>query len=328
MRAQAGALPLPMCNIPCSYVTIPPGAYPRYDIAMNEQSLTTSNQMADGVERAAASLVTVNGRERQSATGIVFGPELVLTADHVLHRDDNLSVRTPDGRVLPAILAGRDAASDVAVLRVPGLAGTSASAAANARVGQIAIALGRPESDGVQASGGIITAVSGPARIGRGAQLERFYRTDATPYPGFSGGALIDPSGAVYGLMTTGLARGVLIVIPLEIALGTARMLAEKGFISRGFLGVVTQQVKLSAAQRAGAQESGLLVVRVEEDGPAEHGGVLVGDILTAIDGHPVADADDLLAALSGERVGRAVPVQVMRGGAVATVTVTIGRKQ
>jgi S1-C subfamily serine protease len=289
----------------------------------NNSLAALSQAMADAVEKIGKSLVTVNGRARQSATGIAYGDgDLVLTADHVLEREDNLTVQTHDGRTLNAKVAGRDATTDLAVLRVEGLNVPAADIAQQARVGQIALAVGRPSSDGVMASSGIISKIAGPVRMGRGAQIDQVIQTDATPYPGFSGGALIDATGAAYGL-----ARGAAIVIPMHIAFKVASALVQQGYMKRGYLGIVSQQVKLPPAQRANGHENGLLVVRIEEASPAEQAGVMVGDILLGIDGHAINDADDLLAALTPDKVGKPVAVQVLRGGAQNTVNVTVGQR-
>ena len=287
-----------------------------------------SNQMADAVERVAKSIVTVFGRDRQSATGIVYANELVLTADHVLERDDNLSVATADGKKLAAQLIGRDPTTDLAVLRVAGLSAPSAAASAAPRVGQWVLAVGQPE-EGLMASHGVVSAVGGPLRMGNGVNVERYIRTDATPYPGFSGGPLTDATGAVLGILTTGLARNVAIGIPFDLALRVAQTLTSQGYVKRGYLGVISQQVKLPTSQRAGlSQEHGLLVMRVEDDSPAEKGGMLMGDILTSVDGHVVTNADELMGLLSGDRVGRAVNLGVVRGGTLQTVSVVVGQRK
>lgn len=287
-----------------------------------------SQGMADAVDRIAPSLVMVNGRPRQPATGIAYGGEFVLTADHVLERENNLTVQTHDNRVLAAQIVGRDPSTDLAVLRVANLNVPPAGAATAARVGQIALAVGRPSSEGVMASLGVISKISGPVRLGRsGASLDRLIQTDATPYPGFSGGALVDTAGAAFGLLTTGLARGAALVIPMDIALKIAGSLTQQGYIKRGYLGIVSQQVKLPPTQRSGDREHGLLIVRVEENSPADKGGLLVGDILLTIEGQAINDADDLMAALQGDRVGKPVALQVSRGGVVQTLTVVVGQK-
>jgi len=287
-----------------------------------------SNQMADAVARAGAALVQVRGRARGPASGIVYSDNTVITADHALERDDDLSVVAPDGRELPAQLVGRDAASDLALLRVPDLGVAAASfVEAPARVGQIILAVGRPGAEPM-ASLGIVSAVGGPLRSRRGAVLEQFIQTDAIPYPGFSGGALIDANGAVVGVLTTGLAGGVALGVPAALARRIVDALATGGSVKRGFLGISSQPVEIPAAQRAGlAQERGLLVVRVEPGSPAEQGGLMLGDVLTAFDGTPLNDTDELQALLGGERVGKAVPMQLLRGGTITTLEVTVGQR-
>jgi S1-C subfamily serine protease len=288
-----------------------------------------SNQMADAVARAAAAMVQVRGRPRQPASGIVYAENLVLTADHVVERDDDLSVETPDGRALAAQLVGRDPASDLALLRVPDLGLTPAAfAAAPARVGQIVLAVGRPLSGGPMASLGIVSALGGPLRSRRGAVLEQFIQTDATPYPGFSGGPLADSQGAVVGLLTTGLAGGATLAVPAALARSVAETLGSQGFVRRGFLGISSQPVELPEGQRAGREQaSGLLVVRVEPGSPAAAAGLILGDVLVAFDGQTVADTEDLQALLGGERVGRAVPALVIRGGTLLSLAVTVGQR-
>src|SRR5438132_2637525 len=169
---------------------------------------TLSNQMADAVERVSPALVLVNGRQGRPGSGIVYAQDLVITADHVLEREEDLTVVTHDGRTLPAQFVGRDPSNDLAVLRVQGLGVSPASAAEPARVGQFVLAVGRPSDSGPMASLGIVSAIGGPVRTGRGGMLEKYIRTDATPYPGFSGGPLIDAAGAGVGITTTGTGGG------------------------------------------------------------------------------------------------------------------------
>ena len=290
---------------------------------------TFSNQMADAVERIGPALVLVNGRQRMAASGVVFAQGLVLTADHVLEREEELTIQTDDDRTLPAQFVGRDPTTDLAVLRVADLGREPAVAAADpARVGQIVLAVGRPSSSGPMASIGIVSAVGGPLRTGRGAMLERYIQTDATPYPGFSGGPLIDAQGAVLGITTTGLANGVALAVPVEIAWQVAETILQHGYVKRGYLGISSQPVAIPATQRAGrAQERGLLIVRVEDGSPAAQGGLLLGDILVSLDGQLVTDTDDLQALLAGDRVGMSVAVEVIRGGALQALQVKIGER-
>ncbi|MDQ3965135.1 MAG: S1C family serine protease [Actinomycetota bacterium] len=289
-----------------------------------------SDGMADAVEQIGPKVVQVNGRRRRSASGVVYAPELVLTASHVLEREEDLSVGTHDGRTLSARFVGRDPSTDLAVLRSESLNVDAATPASEpARIGQLALAVGRPSrGEGPRASLGVVSAVGGPLRTWRGPRLERYIQTDATPYPGFSGGPLIDSRGNVLGIMTTGLARGAALAIPAELAWGVARTLESRGAIKRGYLGILSQPVRLPDAQKTGlTQRGGLLVVGVEEGSPAGRGGMLLGDILATLDGQPVEDTDDLLVLLTGERVGETVPVKVVRGGELQTLQVTIGER-
>ena len=285
-----------------------------------------SNGMADAVERISPALVTVDARRRQPASGVVIGNELVITADHVIEREEDIHVVTHDGRKLPATFAGRDPATDLALLRVPGLNLDAAQQAESVKVGQFLLAVGRPSAEGVMASLGIVSAVGGPLRTRRGGMVEQYIRTDAIPYPGFSGGALISAEGTVLGILTTGLAGGVAIGIPATHAWRTGDTLAQHGHVKKGFLGVTSQPVRLPEAQRGGlSQSDGLLIMRVEPDSPAEKGGVMLGDILISLDGANISDAGELQALLTGARVGTTVPVVVIRGGTATTLNVTIG---
>ncbi len=301
----------------------------------NEETLDTlsalSDGMADAVEKISTSVVRVNGRRRRSGSGVVYAQNMVLTASHVLEREEDLTVGTLEGRTLPAQFVGRDPSTDLAVLRVEGLdVGVSKPAQGEARIGQLALAVGTGgrSSDGPRASLGVVSAVGGPTRAWRGPRLERYLGTDATPYPGFSGGPLIDARGDVLGVMTTGPMRGSALVIPVELAWRVAKTLEERGSVKRGYLGILSQPVRLPDGQRLGlTQRGGLLVVGVEDGSPAGRGGLIIGDILATLDGQPVEDTEDLLVLLTGERVGQEVPVKVVRGGVLQTLEITVGER-
>jgi S1-C subfamily serine protease len=298
----------------------------------NNPLVALSEAMAAAVEKAGASTVLVDARRRMPASGISYAADLVLTADHVVERDDDIQIMLADGSRLPVTVAGRDPGSDLALLKLSTAALTPAVPAPQpARIGQIALALGRPSSEGIQASLGVISASGGPVRTGSGALLEGYLRTDAIPYPGFSGGPLIDAAGRVLGLNTSGLAQGMPLTIPAGLAWQIAETLAKHGHIRRGYLGIRSQPAPISAAQRQAlgrAQESGLLLVGIEDDSPASRGGLIVGDILVGLAGEPISDPDQLAARLVGENVGKPVAVEVLRGGQPLTIQVTIGERK
>jgi S1-C subfamily serine protease len=290
-----------------------------------------SNGLSSAVEKGGASTVVVDARKRYPASGIAYSDDLVLTADHVVTREENIKVLLPDGKSVSATIAGRDPGSDLAVLRLAEKVLTPARTSDSFKVGQLVLALGRPNSAGMQASWGIITAVSGPARTFRGGMLDEYIQTETTPYPGFSGGPLVNTEGEVLGLNTSGLTRGSSLTIPVKVAWRVADELAKHGTVKRGYLGVRTQPVELAESARKALQREqthGLLVLWLEEGGPAEKGGLFVGDTLVAISGQPVGDADDLFSALNSDTVGKAIAVEVLRGGRPETVTVTVGERK
>ncbi len=289
-----------------------------------------SEGMADAVERVGPSVVRVNGRRRRAASGVIYAAGRVLTASHVLEREEDLSIVTHHGRTLEANFVGRDPYTDLAVLDVPELEESVAEpTVSGVRVGQVSLAVARPGREGLRASFGVVSAVGGPLRTGRGVRLERYVQTDATPYPGFSGGPLIDAEGAVLGITALGLAQGVALAVPSEVAWRVAGALEERGSVKRGYLGILSQPVHLPSAQSAGLEvgRGGLLVVGVEDGSPAGKGGILLGDILVSLDATPVTDTDELQALLTGDRVGREVPVGVVRGGEFQTLRVTVGER-
>jgi S1-C subfamily serine protease len=283
----------------------------------------------------------VDARRRYPASGIAYAQDLVLTADHVVTREDDIKVHLPDGKALAATIAGRDPGSDLAVLRLAEKTLTAAKTSDDVKVGQLVLALGRPNSEaaalperawrGVQASWGIVTSISGPTRTFRGGMLDEYIRTETTPYPGFSGGPLVNTEGEVLGLNTSGLTRGSSLTIPVSVAWRIAEALATHGSVKRGYLGVRTQPVEVSEAARQALkreQEHGLLVLWLEEGGPAAKGGLLVGDIVVAICGQPVGDPDDLFSALNSDTVGKSIAVEVLRGGRPETISVTVGERK
>lgn len=293
--------------------------------------VSISDQLVSAVELAGKSTVLVNARRRIPSSGICYSADLILTADHAVERDEGISVVLAEGQEYAATIAGRDPGSDLTLMRlteqsaVPGKPSST-----EARVGQVVLALGRPSMQGVEASVGVVSAIGGPIRTGRGGLLERYIRSDTIPYPGFSGGPLVDADGNIVGLNTSGFGHGTALTIPVSLAWRIAEVLAQHGHIRRGYLGVRSQPVKISAAQQEGlgrAQKSGLLLVSVEEGSPAENGGMLVGDILVGMAGDEVSDPDDLFAGLSGAMVGQPTAIEVLRAGQPLTLTVLVGER-
>ncbi|MBC8336575.1 MAG: trypsin-like peptidase domain-containing protein [Anaerolineales bacterium] len=276
-----------------------------------------SDSLTAAVETASASTLLVDARRRFPASGIAYAADLILTADHVVKRESEIRVGLPDGKSLSANLVGRDPGSDLALLRLSEKVLTPAKTAKSPKVGQLVLALGRPSMAGMKASFGIITTISGPTRTWRGGLLDQFLQTETVPYPGFSGGPLVNVSGEVLGLNTSGLTRGEALTIPVSVAWLIAESLAKHGTVKRGYLGVRTQAV-----------ETGLLVMWLEKDGPAEKGGLLIGDILTRLNDQELNDPDDLFAALANDTVGKAIEVDILRGGQPQKLKLTVGERK
>jgi S1-C subfamily serine protease len=296
-----------------------------------EHLLTLSNNLAAAVERAGASTVAVNGRQRIPASGVYWRQGIVVAADHTIDREEGITVLLPDGRSVGATLAGRDPGTDLAVLKVEGADLLVAERGSEPlRVGHIVLAVARPGEAGLSVSWGAVSAVGGPWRTWSGGQIDQFVRPDLTLYPGFSGGPLVDASGRVAGINTSGLSRGGTLTIPVATVERVVETLLTRGRVARGYLGVGMQPVRLPESLRSSlglSNETGLIVISVESSGPAEAAGVLVGDILVALDGRPVADTDDVQSVLSSESVGKTITAQVVRGGASAEVQITVGER-
>jgi S1-C subfamily serine protease len=289
---------------------------------------TLSTDLADAVAAAAPSVVQVHGR-RRPASGVVYQQDVVLTSARALGREDGLHVRRPDGTVFDAELAGWDPATGLAVLRVAQL-GTNPLQASEAvpRVGNVGIGLARSWSNNVTASAGIVAIIGGPLATGRRRAIEEVIRTTAPMHDGFAGGAFIDTTGRLIGIATAAEIRGLGVVIPARIAWQAAKSLLEHGRLERGYLGIAGQPVHLSETQRqAENREDALIVVGVTPGSPASAAGVLVGDLLLDFDGRAIASPEELLDLLAGDRVGRAVPLRMLRGTSSLTATVTVGKR-
>jgi S1-C subfamily serine protease len=215
------------------------------------------------------------------------------------------------------------------VLRAPGLDLVAARFdGPAARTGELALAAARSWSNALTVSLGIVAVVGGPLRTGRGRSIEQIVRVTAPMHEGFAGGAVIGAGGALIGIATAAQIRGLGVVIPAALATKIAAHVLEHGRPRMGFLGIAGQTVALPANQRGDSdRDSGLLVMGVTPGGPAEAGGVLVGDLVLDVDGRAIRSVDDLLEGLGSDAVGKQVRLTILRGGATRTVTVTVAER-
>ncbi len=286
-----------------------------------------SDSLAAAVEKAGQVTVSVDARGRFPATGIIWNANgEILTADHVVQRDDNINVTLADGATHTATVLGRDPASDLVLLKIDAAGLPAPEFAEGVKVGHLVFAVGRPTD--LQATLGSVVALGGPVR-GRHRRFEAYIQSDVTMYPGFSGGPLVDASGRVVGLNSSSLAHGASLAIPVAVLRGITEALRRDGRVKRGFLGVSTQPVALPEAVAAAlGQPTGLMVIGTEKGGPADQGGVLQGDVLVGVDADTVSDIEDLQSALGPETVGKATVIKVVRGGEVKEITVTVGVRE
>lgn len=313
-----------------------------------------SDAMAQAVETVSASLVQVNARRRLPATGVIWSNDgTIVTTNHVVERDEDITITLDDGTTHDARLVGRDPRNDLAVLKVDATLTAANWGEDDAlKVGNLVLALGHP-GEQVQATLGVVSAlISSPkkrkphsdhkhgGRFGKGRFGKRggggrmwkvivdgYIQTDVVMYPGFSGGALVGGDGVVYGINTSGFGRGVSVTVPVATIRNTVNTLQQHGKMKQGYLGIGIQPARIPAnIVKELEQEIGLLIVSVENDSPAAQAGLLVGDIVVTIDEDSIEQLEELLA-IQKLQVGQTVSVQIVRGGALQNLDVTIGER-
>jgi serine protease Do len=262
---------------------------------------------------------------------IVSADGYILTNNHVVEDADKVTVSLPDRREFTAKVIGTDPPTDVAVLKIDAknLPVLPISDSGKVQVGDIALAVGNPFGIGQTVTMGIIGA-TGRAALGTGG-YEDFIQTDAAINPGNSGGALVNATGELIGINTAIISRsggnqGVGFAIPVNMARDVMDQLVKGGKVTRGYIGVVPQDVtpELARAFKLGSA-TGAAVTSVEPTGPASKAGLQVGDVITAVDGTAVADANALRLRISRTAPGTKVQLTIKRGDATQQIPVTLG---
>jgi S1-C subfamily serine protease len=285
-----------------------------------------SNDLAAAVEHGGRSVFGVNGRARLGSTGVHWRQGLVVTADHTVHVDEEVTITRPDGHALTARVAGRDPTIDIAVLKVdaPGVEVAEVADSDAVRVGHIVLALGA----GPRASWGVVSSI-GEGRRAKSAAGELFH-LDLTLYPGFSGGPLVDVQGRVVGINTSGSSRHWQLAIPAAAVNRVVDELLRRGRIPRAYLGVSTQPVRLPEALRQKLsidQPTAVIVVEVQAESPAAAAGLSIGDVIVSLGATRITDPTDLKSALRPDKVGERITASVLRGGEPRDLQVTVGER-
>jgi S1-C subfamily serine protease len=299
--------------------------------ANNWQSF--SDELARISEQAGKSVVSIHAGHRQSASGVLWRDNIVITAEHLIRDEEDIPVTLSPEKNTNAKVVGRDAATDLAALRLNEIADLKPAqfgGASDLRIGNYVLALGRSRRGNLVASGGIISGLMGSWRTWQGSEIEQFIRPDLTLYPGFSGGPLIDARGQFLGINTGGLRRSTPICIPHTTIARVCEELSTRGSVARPYLGIAVRPVQVSDRTREElglGTPYGVLVIQIEPKGPADQAGMLIGDVLVRAGGESIADSEDLLDLLSKKRIGDDVEAYVVRGGKLVTLRIKLDAK-
>ncbi|WP_330208505.1 MULTISPECIES: DegQ family serine endoprotease [unclassified Pseudomonas] len=271
-------------------------------------------------------------REAQSlGSGFIISPDgYILTNNHVIADADKILVRLADRSELKAKLVGTDPRSDVALLKIEGkdLPVLKLGKSQDLKAGQWVVAIGSPFGFDHTVTQGIVSA------IGRSLPNENyvpFIQTDVPINPGNSGGPLFNLAGEVVGINSqiytrSGGFMGVSFAIPIDVAMDVSNQLKKGGKVSRGWLGVVIQEVNKDLAESFGLDKpAGALVAQIQDDGPAAKGGLQVGDVILSMNGQPIVMSADLPHLVGSLKAGTKAKLEVIRDGKRQNVELTVG---
>src|SRR5437879_1100465 len=290
-----------------------------------------SNEVTSLVQRISPSVVAVHARRHFPSSGVHWGPDLVVTADHTIAREEDIRVTVAEGKAFSASLVGRDHGADLAILKVPGLGSPAGSFTHDKPVlGEFALVVGRSPDSGPNASLGIVGAASGSWRTWRGGRLEQYIRLDAMLYPNSSGGAVVNSRGNLLGIATSALSRVAGLAIPAADVGRVTKQLLEKGYVPQGYLGIGVYPVAIPESLKsklAVQNPAGILILNVEKDGPADRAGVLLGDLLVSLNSTPIEKVEDLQSFCASGVIGKPANARFIRAGALLEKSIVVGER-
>ena len=289
--------------------------------------------VADKLRPAVVNLRVGKGARSGSGSGVLFTPDgFLLTNHHVVQGHDKVRVRLSDGTEMGGTVVGNDPWTDLAVVQADGDAFPFATFgdSAKLKVGQLAVAIGSPLGFESTVTAGVVSALGRTLRSVSGHLVDNVIQTDAALNPGNSGGPLVDSHGRVVGINTAVIqpAQGICFAVPINTAKTILPQLLKHGRVLRGYLGLHVRQVPVAPDLRDKfhiEQKSGVELLMLEEDGPAQNGGLWIDDIIIGFGGKPVASVDDLHRALTQLPVGLPAKVTVLREGRLVERTVVPG---
>jgi S1-C subfamily serine protease len=301
-----------------------------------------SRTVVGAVERVAPAVVNIdikqqlNGRRGPrelggSGSGFIIAPDgFILTNSHVVHQATRIMVNLQDGREYPAQLVGDDPDTDLAVIRIdaPQLAHVRLADSENLRVGQIVIAIGNPLGFQASVTSGVISALGRSMHAQSGRLIDNIIQTDAALNPGNSGGPLVNSAGEVIGVNTAMIrpAQGICFAIASNTAKFVAGWLIRDGKIRRSYIGVAGQNVPIHRRIVRFYNlplETGVLIVSVEKNSPAEKTGLREGDVIVAFNAKPIGSIHELHKILMGEQIGVPSEITIVRYTEKLTLTIT-----
>jgi S1-C subfamily serine protease len=299
---------------------------------MSAELIALSNALAQATDRAAASTVAIHTEARGSTSGVVWRSGVIVTAEHALRRDEDIQVTLPDGRVVAATIAGRDASTDLAALKCAEATSpaTQATDVTSLMPGSLALVVGRTRASGPVAALGVVSLVVAERRAWTGVALAPYVRLDIGLQPTAIGGAVIDAHGQAIGIATPRFARFGAIAVPAPTVNSVVDVLLQKGRIPRGYLGVGLQPVRLPDTLRRTLQrndKTAAIVLEVEPEGPAHKAGIVIGDIFVALAGHAVTRLEDIHGQLGAESIGKSLPIQFVRGGTLQEANIVVAER-
>lgn len=258
---------------------------------------------------------------RGNGSGFIFTQDgYILTNSHVVHNATGLEVTLSDGRHFPAELVGDDPETDIAVIRIhaPNLVAAKLGDSQSLKAGQVAIAIGNPYGFQTTVTTGVVSALGRSFRARSSRLIDNIIQTDAALNPGNSGGPLVTSHGEVIGINTAVImsAQGICFAVPINTAKTILTPLIKDGFIQRGYIGIGGQNVPLprrTVLFHELSVESGVLIISIEEDSPAQNAGLVEGDVIVGLNNQPIASIDDLHKLLTHEQIGMRSQLTIIR---------------